>query len=322
MPDPVPQSPRLAARSTQALLSPWSCLGLLLVLLATAATTVLLLEPQRLLAEGGLPERTSGVTAPVLFALAYGLCTAALAPRPVLNLAAGALFGAQAGTLSALAGTVVAAGLSFGLGRLLGQDALRLLLRGRWLASADRQLSRHAFRSVLMMRLVPGVPFALTNYGSAVSRMRWLPFLSATGLGSVPNTGAYAVAGSQAATPTSPTFLLALAFLTLSGAGALVLAWRRRGRLRGSTAEPATDGDRLGGRRPGDPCVPHPTGPFAANASSPAPAAAPHPAAEPGRPAPPAPAPGAGTSTGHPPRRRSATPHRDEHLPPCPGSKR
>ncbi len=189
-------------------------------------------EPQRLLS-GGWAAQLSGATAMAVFAVAYGLCTTVFVPRPVLNLAAGALFGSVAGLAAALAGTVLGAGLAFGLGRLLGQKALRPLLRARWLAAADRQLSEHGFRSMVAVRLFPGLPFSAANYCAAVSRMGWCPFLLATALGSLPNTAAYAVAGARAATPSSPVFLLAMAFLALSALGALMVAWRKREALRG-----------------------------------------------------------------------------------------
>ncbi|MGK5627498.1 TVP38/TMEM64 family protein [Streptomyces sp. URMC 123] len=229
--DATPPSAGLPARCAKALLSPCSRLALLAALLSAAATTVVLYEPQRLLA-GGWPPQVSGGSAVVLFAIAYGICTAALVPRPILNLAAGALFGSGFGLASALVGTVLGAGLAFGLGRLLGQEALRPLLRARWLAAADRQLSRHGFRSMLLVRLVPGVPFAAANYGAAVSRMGWLPFLLATAIGSVPNTAAYVVAGSRASAPTSPAFLISMAFIALTGLAALIVAWRKRAGLR------------------------------------------------------------------------------------------
>jgi uncharacterized membrane protein YdjX (TVP38/TMEM64 family) len=63
--------------------------------------------------------------------------------------------------------------------------------------------------------------------------MGWLPFLAATGLGSVPNTAAYVVAGSKASSPTSPAFLIAMGFIAVSGLGAAAVAWRKRHRLRG-----------------------------------------------------------------------------------------
>jgi uncharacterized membrane protein YdjX (TVP38/TMEM64 family) len=227
--DAVP--PALAVRCTRALMSPYARLTLLLTPLAGAGVCVLLFEPQRLLTRGW-PPQLSGAAAALVFAVAYGLCTVAFVPRPLLNLAAGALFGSQLGLGTALAGTVLGAGVAFGLGRVLGQDALRPLLRGRWLRAADGQLSRHGFRSMLAVRLFPGVPFCAANYCAAVSRMGWLPFLVATGLGSIPNTAAYAVAGARASAPTSPAFLIALACIAVPALAGVVVAWRKRHHLR------------------------------------------------------------------------------------------
>ncbi|MET8207952.1 TVP38/TMEM64 family protein [Streptomyces sp. NPDC005373] len=241
MPDTVATRPEglaaarpagLALRCTRVLLSPWSRLSLLVALLAAGGAMVLLLQPQRLLADGWLPQM-SGAAAVVLFGAAYGLCTVAFVPRPLLNLAAGALFGSQLGTLAALGGTVLGAAVAFGLGRVLGQEALRPLVRGRWLKAADGQLSRHGFRAMLAARLFPGVPFWAANYCAAISRMRWAPFLLATAIGSVPNTAAYVVAGARASTPTSPAFLIAMGFIALTGLAGAVLAWCKRHRLRG-----------------------------------------------------------------------------------------
>lgn len=221
----------LAVRCSRVLLSPWSRLSLLVALLAAAGTCVLLFEPQRLLSDGW-PAQLGGAAAVLVFAVAYGLCTTAFVPRPLLNLAAGALFGSQAGLAAALAGTVLGSGIAFGLGRMLGQDALRPLLRGRWLKAADGQLSRHGFRSMLAARLFPGVPFAAANYCASVSRMGWLPFLLATGLGSIPNTAAYVIAGARASTPTSPVFLVAMGFIAVTGLAGAVVAWCKRHHLR------------------------------------------------------------------------------------------
>ncbi|MFF0447261.1 TVP38/TMEM64 family protein [Streptomyces sp. NPDC004609] len=232
--EPVPRPPAgLVVRCAQVLLSPWSRLSFLALVLACAGALVVLYEPQRLLSEGRPPVQLSGAAAVVLFAVGYGVCTAAFVPRPLLNLAAGALFGSAAGLGSALAGTVLGAGIAFTLGRLLGQDALRPLLRGRWLRAADHQLSSHGFRSMLAVRLFPGVPFAAANYCAAVSRMGYTPFLLATGLGSIPNTAAYVIAGSRAGSPTSPAFVISTGFIVVTGIAAAVVAWRKRHRLRG-----------------------------------------------------------------------------------------
>ncbi|MYW68604.1 hypothetical protein GTY65_31675 [Streptomyces sp. SID8379] len=238
--DTVPARPAgLAARCTRVLVSPWSRLSLLVMLLAAGATCVLLFEPQRLL-EDGWPQQMTGAFAVVAFAVAYGLCTVAFVPRPLLNLAAGALFGSQLGLLGAIGGTVVGAGVAFGLGRMLGQDALRPLLRGRMLRAADGQLSRHGFRSMLAARLFPGVPFWAANYCASISRMRWAPFLLATALGSIPNTAAYVVAGARASTPTSPAFLIAMGFIAITGLAGVLVAWFKRHKLTGRAGDAST----------------------------------------------------------------------------------
>ncbi|GLF95714.1 TVP38/TMEM64 family protein [Streptomyces yaizuensis] len=227
--EPAPRpSSALAVRCGRVLLSPWSRLSLLLLLLAAASTLVLLYEPQRLLADGWPSARLSGAAAVVLFAVAYGACTAAFVPRPILNLAAGALFGTQAGLVAAVTGTVLGAGLAFTLGRVLGQDALRPLLRGKVLTTVDTQLSEHGFRSMIAVRLFPGIPFAAANYCAAVSRMGYTPFLLATALGTIPNTAAYVVAGARAGSPTSPAFLAAMGFIVVTGLIAAAVAWRKR----------------------------------------------------------------------------------------------
>ncbi|MEU3465365.1 TVP38/TMEM64 family protein [Streptomyces sp. NPDC006733] len=221
---PTPDGP--AVRCARALRSPWARLALLVALLVGAATAVLLWQPQHLIMDGW--PQLSGAAAVALFGAAYGVCAFAFVPRPLLNVAAGALFGTQGGLVSSLAGTVLGAGLSFCVGRLLGRDALRPLLRGRLITSVDRQLSRHGFRSMLAIRLFPGVPFAAANYSAAVSHMRLGPFLLATALGSIPNTAAYVIAGSRASSPTSPAFLLAMGFIALTGVVATLVAARAR----------------------------------------------------------------------------------------------
>ncbi|MFY1675965.1 MULTISPECIES: TVP38/TMEM64 family protein [unclassified Streptomyces] len=213
--------------------APWPRLAVLLVLLASAAFAAVSVGPERLLTVGP-PSFQGGAAAALAYAAAYGVLTVAFVPRPLLNLGAGALLGGGLGLAAALVGTVLGAGIAFCIGRALGQDALRSLLRGRWLRAADGQLSRHGFRSVLAARLFPGVPFAVTNYCASVSRMGLTPFLLATGVGSIPNTAAYAVAGAGATAPASPTFLIALACVAVPGLAGALVAWSKRHRLRKS----------------------------------------------------------------------------------------
>lgn len=225
----------LGGRVLRALLSPWARCALLVLLLMGAGASVLMWEPQRLLESGWRPVSGAGFGA--LFVVGFAACTLAFVPKPLLNAAAGALFGIQGGLALAVAGTTLGAGVAFLLGRVLGRDALRSLLRTRLLKAMDRQLSEHGFRSVLLMRLVPGVPFQVANYSAAVSRMHLHTFLLATALGVVPNTAVYVVAGSLAKAPDSPGFLAALGAIAAMGVlSVTVTLWRTRAHRRILTA--------------------------------------------------------------------------------------
>jgi uncharacterized membrane protein YdjX (TVP38/TMEM64 family) len=222
----APARPRaLAGRVTRAVLSPWGRCALLVAVLAAAGCSTLAWHPRRLLSSGW--PQVPGAGAALVFTAVFAVCTLAFVPKPLLNAAAGALFGVREGLPLAVAGTAVGAYAAFVLGRGLGRDALRTLLRAKALTALDRQLTEHGFRSVLLMRLVPGVPFAVANYAAAVSRTRAWSFASATTLGVVPNTAVYVVAGSRASTPGSPVFLTAVAAIAVTGVVSAVVAWRR-----------------------------------------------------------------------------------------------
>lgn len=217
--------------------SAWSRLAVLALLLAALAVVTVAYEPQRFLAADQWSERVTGPGGAVLFTVVYGVAAAAFVPRPLMGVTAGALFGAPLGTLVALGGTVLGAALCLGLGRWLGQDSIRPLLRGRWVREGDRQLADHGFRSVAALRLLPGVPFAPSNYVMAMSRVRWPIFLGASAIGSIPQTLVFAFAGSQATEPSST--LLAVAGLLVAAPLATIAVARYRS-VRSARRSPAT----------------------------------------------------------------------------------
>lgn len=211
--------------------SPWLRLALLLAILASAAGSLLLWDPTQLLAT-----RTHGPWQAPFFLAVYALGTLAFVPKPALNAAAGLLLGVAVGLPLAVLGTTLGAALAFGLGRALGRDALRPLLKAKVLAALDRRLTEQGFRSVLLLRLIPGVPFQAANYAAAFSGVRSVPFVGATALGVVPGTAAYVIAGASADSPGSPAFLLSAAVIALMGGFSLASLWRASRRSRAAAA--------------------------------------------------------------------------------------
>ncbi|WP_371483513.1 TVP38/TMEM64 family protein [Kitasatospora sp. NBC_00315] len=217
-------------RLRRAARSPWSRLALLVTILGAAAASLLLWDPSALLS-GGLATDVPAVWRAPLFLAVYTLGTLAFVPRPALNAAAGLMLGIGEGLLLAVLGSALGAALAFALGRRLGRDALRPFLRGKVLTALDRRFTEQGFRSVLLLRLFPGLPFQAGNYAAAFSGVRFAPFLGATALGVLPATAAYVIAAASAKQPGSAAFLVsagAIALMTLFGLAAAVRAARRR----------------------------------------------------------------------------------------------
>ncbi|HCA84470.1 MAG TPA: hypothetical protein DEQ61_02560, partial [Streptomyces sp.] len=204
---------------------------------AAAACSLFFWSPQRMLSNDFRSVVPAFLTVPA-FAGVFALSTLAFFPKPVLNAAAGALFGISEGLALAVAGTTLGAVLAFGLGRGLGRDALKPLLTRKIIHSLDRRLTEHGFSSVLLLRLVPGVPFQGVNFAAALSGMRLWPYAIATALGVLPGTAAYVIAGASASSPTSPAFLLSAAAIVVMMV--LTLAALRRARR---TAVPPSAGE-------------------------------------------------------------------------------
>ncbi|MER8185174.1 TVP38/TMEM64 family protein [Kitasatospora sp. NPDC094015] len=197
-------------------------LALLVVILAALAGSLLLWDPTAVISHAAGPWRLP------IAVLVYAVGTLAFVPKPALNAAAGLLLGIAEGLTMAVVATTLGAVLAFWLGRGLGRDALRPMLRARPLAAFDRRLTERGFGTVLLLRIVPGVPFQPANYVCALSGVRLWPYTWATLIGVAPGTAAYVVAGASAGSPSSPAFLISAGVIVLMCLVSLVTLWRAR----------------------------------------------------------------------------------------------
>lgn len=137
---------------------------------------------------------------PALFFALYAALALIPCPKALLTAAGGALFGLWAGAGLALAAALVGAVISFGLGRLLGREAVDRLIRGR-LARVDALLADHGLSAILIVRLVPLVPFIAINYASGLSGVRFRHYVLGSAVGMVPGSLAYAALGAYGTHP-------------------------------------------------------------------------------------------------------------------------
>jgi uncharacterized membrane protein YdjX (TVP38/TMEM64 family) len=170
----------------------------------------------------------AGLWAPLLFVLLQGMVTVTPVPRTVFTVAAGVLFGGIIGVVLAVAGTSLAAAFAFGLVRLLGGRFARRHADHRVMTWVRARLERRGLLAMVSLRLIPAVPFSAMNYASALSGVRFAPYLLGTVLGVLPGTIGIVILGDAAVggNPHPAMLLVSLTSGAVGLTGALIAARR------------------------------------------------------------------------------------------------
>ena len=122
---------------------------------------------------------------PIAFILAFAVGCVFAIPASLFVVAAGFIWGWVFGTIYSLIGGVLGAVASFYMGRFLGAGVLdRFGKLGRMVA---KQVDHAGFRSLLVLRNIPGIPFAVLNYGAGVAGVRLRDFFFSTLIGIAPS---------------------------------------------------------------------------------------------------------------------------------------
>ncbi len=136
------------------------------------------------------------LTAPLAFALLYATATALSVPGALfLTLTGGLLFGVWLGAMLSVIGATAGATILF----LIARTSLGTALRARagpWLHRLEAGLREDAFSYLLILRLVPLLPFWLVNLVPALLAVPLRVFALATFLGIIPGTLIYAGVGN------------------------------------------------------------------------------------------------------------------------------
>ncbi len=174
-----------------------------------------------------------GIWAPLIYVLGCAQ-PIVLMPASIVCMAGGLVFGPVWGTLAALGGSTLRACTQFGLARLLGREAVAKLLKGR-AAALDARINASGFKTVLVIRLLPNVPFDMQNFGFGFSNVRFSSYLAASFIGLIPSSAAFAYFGYALTDARQRVaFFVILGLLVAAGLGHT--AWNARRRARMSTA--------------------------------------------------------------------------------------
>ena len=130
------------------------------------------------------------------FGVVYTIAEILAIPAFPLTASAGYLFGVTKGTAIVLASASVAAAVSFVIGRtLLRSYVENLLLQYPQFQKIDKAIGKKGFKLMLLLRLSPIFPFALSNYLYGASSVGFLEYFFGTMLGFTPGTIAYVYSG-------------------------------------------------------------------------------------------------------------------------------
>ncbi|MEE4194273.1 MAG: TVP38/TMEM64 family protein [Anaerolineae bacterium] len=164
-----------------------------------------------------------GGWAPIIFAILYISASPIPFLATFLSAAAGLVFGPLWGTLLAIGSATVSALVPFTLARRLGQEWVESKLKGKKLENIYQKAEgQGAFLFILMMRLIPIIPWEIQNYIAGLTKTPYTTFFFATALGIIPGTFSLVFLGSAASDPGSWQFWLAIG-LTVTMMGLPIL---------------------------------------------------------------------------------------------------
>jgi len=176
-----------------------------------------------------------GPWAAPIFVLVFAVATVLALPAVVFAATGAYVFGLWNGLALSLVGATLGAGAAFLIARRLGRPLLarRLVASPRW-RRVDRSVARHGALVVLLLRVLPVLPFNLLNYLLGLTAIRFSAYLAATLVGMVPGAFVYSYAavqlGAAAEGRAEAPGLVAAALLLGVFLLVLPLAWRRADR--------------------------------------------------------------------------------------------
>ncbi|GMH08394.1 hypothetical protein Nepgr_010234 [Nepenthes gracilis] len=173
-------------------------ISLLLLLLAAIITAFVTLPIEKMLKDFLMwVKQDLGPWGPLVMAVAYIPLTVLAVPASVLTLGGGYLYGLPVGFVADSLGATFGATVAFLLGRTIGRSYVIAKIKdySKFRAVAVA-IQRSGFKIVLLLRLVPVLPFNMLNYFLSVTPVPLWEYILASWLGMMPMTLALVYCGT------------------------------------------------------------------------------------------------------------------------------
>ena len=158
-----------------------------------------------------------GALAPIVSAILM-IFQSVVAPLPafLITLANGTLFGFGWGALLSWSSSMVGAAFCFYIARALGIQRITRLISQPAVDKTNDFFEKYGTYAVLVARLIPFISFDIVSYFAGATRMRFLGFWIATGIGQMPATLVYAYLGETASPHIKWIFLVFAIVIAIS----------------------------------------------------------------------------------------------------------
>ncbi|MBE6980114.1 MAG: TVP38/TMEM64 family protein [Ruminococcaceae bacterium] len=147
----------------------------------------------------------------------FTLLPAFFFPVAVLALAGGLLFGLVWGSIYTFLGAILNCSVMFLLARYVGREKVERLIQSKlsplWQSRLQSLNSSGGFILLIVLRLIPAIPYNLINYAFGLTSMSYRTYIIGSALGIIPGTLAFINIGDKALDVTSPDFWIAIGLL-------------------------------------------------------------------------------------------------------------
>jgi uncharacterized membrane protein YdjX (TVP38/TMEM64 family) len=155
--------------------------------------------------------RGFGAWAPVAYGALYVIAAPVPFMAPLISAVGGVLFGTWRGTVYVILIATLSSLVPFFLARRLGREWVASQLEDRKLNEIyEQSAGEKGFMFILLMRLIPVLPWEVQNYVAGLTQVAIPTFMLATMIGIIPGSFSLVFLGASATDPTSWQFFVAV----------------------------------------------------------------------------------------------------------------
>lgn len=158
-----------------------------------------------------------GIWGPLVYMGLFAVLPAVFFPVAVLALGGGLAFGLLWGSVYTFIGALVNCALMFLLSRYVGRARISPYVKKRMNPKWQERLANaggpQGFLLLILLRLIPAVPYNLINYAFGLTDISFGAYMLASGLGIIPGTFVFINIGDKAQQTASPAFWISLGLL-------------------------------------------------------------------------------------------------------------